>query len=111
MFTAPEKIWRIVASASVKMLPTVESGKQASIYIGYRPNHKLPNGVFCMGLFSDITSISISPGATSLVKIVFGVLAPHHELFAAGMHWDINEGGTKVGEGEVIAIFEKTLVT
>lgn len=100
--------WQILIDAKVTMLPTADGGKSRAIWEGYSPNHKLPDGTFCMGRFAAIEGSKIEPGEAKQVEIKLLVIEQLRDRFKQGLVWGIQEGGRKVGVGEILAVVEAT---
>lgn len=98
--------WQILVDARVELLPTAAGGKTRPIYEGYSPNHKLKDGLFCMGRFASVEGGQISPGESALVEIKFVVIDSLRDLFKEGLTWDIHEGSKRVGTGQVLSVVE-----
>ena len=105
MSLADERWWDILVKARVALLPR-PMGRVSPIHAGYRPNHQLPNGDFCMGIFTSMEGGQIAPGESAFVEIAFMVVEPLRDFFEAGYVWNIYEGSRKVGSGEVLAVTE-----
>ena len=101
--------WHIAVKAQVFLLSTENGGRSQPIFEKYRysPNHKMSNGLFCMGSFKKIEGGEIKPGGNALVEITFVATKPFHEFFKEGLIWDIHEGSLKIGMGEILAILDK----
>lgn len=96
--------WRVSARARISMLPAAKGGKTGPIWERYSPNHKLQEGLYCMGAFTSIEGGHISPGETGLAEITFLVVEELTAWFKPGLTWKLNEGGRSVGEGEILAL-------
>ncbi|MDM5177218.1 hypothetical protein PO883_08420 [Massilia sp. DJPM01] len=105
MSHADERWLDISVKARVALLPS-PVGRSSPIQTGYRPNHQLPSGDFCMGIFTSMEGGQIAPGESALVEIRFMVVEPWRGFFEAGYVWNINEGSRKVGSGEILAVTE-----
>ncbi len=101
--------WHISVKAKVSFLATEAGGRKQPVFDKYRysPNHKLKDGLFCMGSFTRIDGGKIEPGETALVDITFVVIEPLRGFFKEGLVWDIHEGSLKIGTGEILSIIEK----
>ena len=100
--------WTISAIAKITLLPS-SIGRALPIHVGYRPNHKLADGLFCMGIFKAINGDEIKPGGTALAEITFLTVEPFNSFFKVGMIWDIHEGALKIGTGEITSIIDSKI--
>jgi translation elongation factor EF-Tu-like GTPase len=101
--------WHVAVKAKISLLSTAAGGRAQPISDRYRysPNHKLKEGLFCMGSFNRIDGGEIQPGETASVDIVFVVIEPLRSFFKEGFVWDIHEGSLKVGTGEILSVIDE----
>jgi translation elongation factor EF-Tu-like GTPase len=98
--------WHILVEARVTLLSTADGGRRKAVWENYSPNNKLPGGRFCSGRFTSVDGGKIEPGESGLVEIKFTVIEQLIDFFKEGLIWDIQEGGWKVGTGELLSIIE-----
>lgn len=103
--------WRqISARVRVSLLPPPKGGRSGPIWEGYHPNHKLQEGLFCMGAFTSIEGGHIAPGETGEAEITFLMVDELEKWFQPGLVWQITEGGRTVGTGELLAVLSSEAV-
>lgn len=109
MNTSDQKWWQITVKARVSLRSTADGGRTQPVSERYRysPNHKLADGLFCMGSFLRIQGGEVRPGEAALIDIVFVITDPFRQFLKEGFVWDIHEGSLKIGTGEILTIVEE----
>ncbi len=99
--------------AKLTLYSTENGGRITGIGTGYRPNHVmeyLPNSndfpTTYIGQI-DFEKERINPGETENVKVIFLKHQNIEELLEKGRIWWIHEGPRKIGEAEVLEIYEE----
>lgn len=96
--------------ALVTLRPTADGGRRAPAYSGYRPIHKVEEGVNAEGLHTYLDDGFILPGASSPTLITF--LAPEHypNCLWVGKALTVQEGSRVIGHAEVLEIYNDLLL-
>jgi len=105
--------WPADFRAKVRLLTAKEGGRKTPGHIGYRPQvwfetDWLRNGT--SGSWQKMNRDKLLPGETAEIEIA--ILAKElckNNLFP-GLRFRLTEGATKIGEGEILEIFNKELL-
>ena len=99
--------------AKLTLYSTENGGRETGIGTGYRPNHVmeyLPNSdefpTTYIGQF-DFEKEIIYPGETENINVMFLKHQNIEELLEKGKIWWIHEGPRKIGEAEVLEVYDE----
>ena len=100
----------IFVKARLKLIPTETGGRLSPIRTKYRPNHvfEYVDGQFLHTYIGEIqfeTPEIIRPGDEKIVTIRFLHTPKLEEYLHVGRVWWIHEGGRKVGEAEILELY------
>ncbi|UFZ04878.1 hypothetical protein LQG66_00715 [Bradyrhizobium ontarionense] len=93
--------------ATVRLLPSEESGRSRPVYGGYRPNHNFfgpDNRAMTMGVIDLPAGVALHPGDSIETTIRFLNWPGLEGQIYSGRQWRIQEGARVVGIGTVIEI-------
>lgn len=97
----------IRVQALVRMLSAQDGGRTKPVTTRYRPNHNFGGAAgrtFYIGQFEVPGDRWIEPGETSELVVEFPNVVGIRDILQPGRRWRIQEGGTLVGEAEVISV-------
>ena len=98
--------------AKLTLYSTEHGGRLTGIGTGYRPNHVFEynkKGEFIQSYIGQINFENeklILPGETDIVTVEFLNLFGIEELLTIGRKWWIHEAARRIGEAEIIQIYD-----
>jgi len=98
--------------AKLTLYSTDNGGRYSGIRTGYRPNHVFEynkKGRFLQTYIGQINVENeewILPGETGIVTVEFLNLFGIEELLTIGRKWWIHEAARRIGEAEIIQIYD-----
>jgi len=97
----------IAIKATVRLLPTTESGRTQPICGSYRPNHNFfgPDNIdMAIGFIDLPDGVEVHPGESIECNILFSPWDRLEGELYAGREWRIQEGHKLVGIGTVLDV-------
>ena len=97
----------LAVRATIRLLPTRESGRTPPIRSGYRPNHNFfgpENRDMAVGPIDMPDGTELKPGESADLTVRFQIVPEFRDQIYAGREWRIQEGGKLVGIGTILDI-------